>query len=97
MRVIEPIPYNSANIAIRAHQISFTNDSNQENTFPCWLGNSIETPQRMTLFLKLHNPPESKSDYDLQAEIFKEKWATIKDRPLPWYVRLDSLRLILME
>ncbi|RUT04359.1 hypothetical protein DSM106972_045870 [Dulcicalothrix desertica PCC 7102] len=97
LRVIEPIPYNSSNIAIRAHQITFTNDSNQENTFSCWLANSIETPHRMTLFLKLHNPPESKSDYHLQAEIFKEKWVTLKDRPLPWYVCLDSLRLILME
>jgi molybdate transport system permease protein len=27
----------------------------------------------------------------------KEKWATLKDQPMPWYVRLDPLRLILME
>ncbi|BAZ21282.1 molybdate ABC transporter inner membrane subunit [Kalymmatonema gypsitolerans NIES-4073] len=32
-----------------------------------------------------------------QAEVFKEKWATLKDQPMPWYVRLDPLRLILME
>ncbi|MEH1912151.1 MAG: hypothetical protein V7L05_30170 [Nostoc sp.] len=39
----------------------------------------------------------SHQDYHLQAEVFKEKWATIKDEPFPWYVRLDPLRLILME
>ncbi len=97
LQVIEPIPSNLSHIGIRAHQISFTNDPSQENTFPCWLANSIETPHRMTVFLKLQSPPEKKSDYHLQAEIFKEKWATIKDQPFPWDVRLDSLRLILME
>ena len=97
LQVIEPIPNNLSYIGIRAHQISFTNDPNQENTFPCWLANSIETPHRMTVFLKLNNPSENVGDYHLQAEVFKEKWATIKDRPFPWYVRLDSLRLILMD
>ncbi len=97
LQVIEPISHNLSYVGIRAHQITFTNDANRENTFPCWLANSIETPHRMTVFLKLHHPSQSKSDYHLQAELFKEKWTTIKDRPFPWYVRLDSLRLILME
>jgi molybdate transport system permease protein len=97
LRVIAPIPSNLSHVGIRAHQISFTNDANQENAFSCWLANSIQTPHRMTLFLKLQSPPEGVRDYHLQAEVFKEKWATIKDQTFPWYVRLDSLRLILME
>jgi molybdate ABC transporter permease protein len=97
LRVVEPIPTNISHIGIRAHQITFTNDANQENTFPCWLANTIETPHRMTVFLKLQSSPENVGDYHLQAEVFKEKWTTIKDKPFPWYVRLDSLRLILME
>jgi molybdate transport system permease protein len=51
----------------------------------------------MTLFLKLHSAHSNSDDYHLQAEVFKEKWATMKDQPLPWYIRLDPLRLILME
>ncbi|WP_414623948.1 molybdate ABC transporter permease subunit [Calothrix sp. CCY 0018] len=97
LQIIEPIPKNLSYVGIRAHQITFTNDANRENTFPCWLANSIETPHRMTLFLKLHYPAQNKSDYHLQAELFKEKWTTIKDKSFPWYVRLDSLRLILMD
>ncbi|MEB3215090.1 MAG: molybdate ABC transporter permease subunit [Nostocales cyanobacterium 94392] len=97
LRVIEPIPENLSYIGIRAHQVNFTNNADRENTFPCWLANCIETPHRMTLFLKLQSPPENVRDYHLQAEIFKEKWLTIKDQSFPWYVRLDSLRLILME
>jgi molybdate transport system permease protein len=60
------------------------------------LVNSIETPHRVTVFLKLQYPPKHAGDYHLQAELFKEKWATIEQQPLPWYVRLDPARLILM-
>ncbi len=97
LQVIEPIKSKLSHIGIRAHQFIFTNDSSQENTFPCWVVRTSETPHRMTLFLKLHSAGKNSQDYHLQAEVFKEKWATMKDQPFPWYVRLDPLRLILME
>lgn len=97
LQVKEPIPESLSYLGIRAHQISFTHDPNQDNTFPCWLTSTIETPHRMTLFLKLHSSPADNQDYHLQAEVFKEKWATLKDQPFPWYVRLDPLRLMLMK
>ncbi|HYX16262.1 MAG TPA: molybdate ABC transporter permease subunit [Nostoc sp.] len=97
LKVIEPLKSELSHIGIRAHQFIFTNDSSQENTFPCWLVRTSETPHRMTLFLKLHSASKNSQDYHLQAEVFKEKWATMKDQAFPWYVRLDPLRLILME
>ncbi|HEY9872858.1 MAG TPA: molybdate ABC transporter permease subunit [Candidatus Obscuribacterales bacterium] len=97
LRVIETIPDNLAYVAIRAHQLTFPNNSQQENTFPCWVVQTSETPHRMTLYLKLHHPPANAQDYHLQAEVFKEKWAVIKDRPFPWYIRLDPLSVILLE
>ncbi|WYL98476.1 MAG: molybdate ABC transporter permease subunit [Gloeotrichia echinulata DVL01] len=97
LQVVEPINSELSHIGIRAHQIIFTNDPNQENTFKCWLVRTSETPHRMTLFLKLNSPAHSPQDYHLQAEVFKEKWATLKDQPFPWYVRLDPQRLLLME
>lgn len=96
LQILEPIPEELSQVGIRAHQIVFTKDSNQENTFPCWLVRTSETPHRMTLFLKLHSPATNPHDYHLQAEVFKEKWVTMKDQPFPWYVRLDALRLMLM-
>ena len=69
----------------------------QSNTFPCWLAATSETPHRMTLYLKLHRPPTSERDYHLQAEVFKEKWSSLKDQSLPWTVYLDPLKLILLE
>ena len=49
------------------------------------------------MYLKLNYPCRDFEDYDLQVEIYKEKWDVIKDRPFPWYVRLEPLRLMLME
>lgn len=98
LQVMEAIPAELSDVGIRAHQISVMPqpDSNQNNTFPCWLTSTSETPHRMTLFLKFNAEPTSLQDYHVQAEIFKEKWQAIKDHPFPWHVRLDPFRLILM-
>ncbi|MBD3880191.1 molybdate ABC transporter permease subunit [Phormidium tenue FACHB-886] len=96
---IEPLPDSLTQVGIRAHQIKFlTGDSsaNSENTFPCWLAATSETPHRITLYLTLNHPPTQPSDYHLQAEVFKERWATLKDQPFPWQVQLEPLRLILL-
>ena len=97
LQVIEPIPDVLSHVGIRAHQLTFTNNSSHENTFPCWLVKTSETPHRITLFLKLNHPSTNANDYHLQAEVFKEKWAILKDQPFPWHVRLDPLRLMLLE
>lgn len=97
LQVVEPIPKALAYVGIRAHQLTFPLHLNQENTFACWLVATSETPHRMTIYLKLHESPAHSQDYHLQAEVFKEKWVILKDRPSPWYVRLDPLRLLLMQ
>ncbi|AFZ13383.1 molybdate ABC transporter, inner membrane subunit [Crinalium epipsammum PCC 9333] len=97
LNVVEPIPDQLNYVGIRAHQLTFPKDTNKENTFPCWLVNTSETPHRITLYLKLHHPPTSDQDYHLQAEVFKEKWAVIKDRPFPWLIHLHPLQLMLLE
>ena len=99
LTTVEPLPLNLVQIGIRAHHIAFLAPSAPDlpNTFRCWLAATSETPHRMTLFLKLHAPPSSESDYHLQAEVFKEKWSDLKAQAFPWRVRLDPLRLVLLE
>ncbi|XGV97969.1 MAG: molybdate ABC transporter permease subunit [Leptolyngbya sp. BL-A-14] len=97
LQVVESLPNRLAYVGIRAHQISFTNKSDQANTFPCWLVSTSETPHRMTVFLKFHTPPTHPQDYHLQAEVFKEKWDTLKHNALPWLIQLDPLKLLLLE
>ncbi len=97
LAVVESVPESLASVGIRAHQISFVRECDRENTFACWIALTVETPHRVTLYLKLHSPPHNSQDYQLQAEVFKEKWRAIKDHPFPWYVHLERIRLILME
>jgi molybdate ABC transporter permease protein len=103
LQVANVIPDDLAQVGIRAHQVKFleitkgSEDSFQRaNVFPCWLSATRETPHRMTLYLKLHSPPISPTDYQIQAEVFKENWILLKDLPLPLSVYLDPARLILL-
>jgi molybdate transport system permease protein len=97
LTVVEPIPKSLVSVGIRAHQLSFVRGCDRENTFACWIASTVETPHRVTLYLKLHSPPNHSQDYHLQAEVFKEKWRAMKDNPFPWYVQIEPIRLILME
>jgi ABC-type sulfate/molybdate transport systems ATPase subunit len=97
LTVIEPIPDSLAHVGIRAHQFVFFPDPTAANSFPCWLVKTSETPHRMTIFLKFNCAPVDTEDYHVQAEVFKDKWLTLKEVPLPWQVQLDPLRLILMQ
>lgn len=94
---VEPLPTALSQVGIRAHQLRFNEETEGENVFPCWIAATSETPHRITLYLKLNTPPENPADYHLQAELFKEKWALLKEREFPWQVQLDPLRLMLME
>lgn len=98
LQVVEALPQDLSDVGIRAHQLRLMPqpEEAQSNTFPCWLASTSETPHRITLFLKLNTVPQDTQDYHVQAEVFKENWRTLKESPLPWYVQLDPLRLMLM-
>jgi molybdate transport system permease protein len=88
-------------IGIRAHHIDFVESvgdaAGQENIFPCWVVRTSETPFRITLFLKLDQAHGEAGSYHLQAEVFKEKWQGLRERPFPWHVRLAPESLFLMD
>ncbi|HEY9626831.1 MAG TPA: sulfate/molybdate ABC transporter ATP-binding protein [Coleofasciculaceae cyanobacterium] len=83
-------------LGIRAHHLRFSDRPDLENTFPCWLVKTRETPHRMTLYLTLQ-PPLANQQPHLQAEVLKETWATLQAKPFPWYVQLDPARLMLLK
>jgi ABC-type sulfate/molybdate transport systems ATPase subunit len=110
LRVADTIAGPPAYVAIRAHHIDFVESSGPgasvENVFPCWLVRSSETPFRITLFLSLREPgtPAASArprnagaaDFDLQAEVFREKWERFRDQPQPWHVHVSPSALFLM-
>jgi molybdate transport system permease protein len=111
LQTLEPVLPTHTHVGIRAHRLTFRDrpspdpanpDSanpglaNPDNTFPCWIAWTSETPHRISLYLKLGSPPVDLDDYHLQAEVFKDKWADLKDRSFPWHVHLDPAHLLLL-
>lgn len=97
LQTVEPISSRYTYVGMRPHQITFPTTSDHPNTVPAWLAWTSETPHRMTLYLKLGEQPIDFDDYHLQAEVFKEKWEDLKDRPLPWFTSLEPLKLLLLS
>jgi len=100
LRVEQTISKPPAFLGIRAHHIDFLESmpagAPSENVLPCWLVRTSETPFRITLYLSLRQPAAGTSAYDLQAEVFKEKWQRFRSLPYPWHVRLSPDSLFLM-
>jgi ABC-type sulfate/molybdate transport systems ATPase subunit len=97
LEVTQAPPEGLAYVGVRAHHLAFAESSGAANTFPCWLARSNSTPFRTTLYLKLHAPPSSADEHHLEAEVFKDRWLELSEKPFPWYVRLDAERLFLMS
>ncbi|MDA0673942.1 MAG: sulfate/molybdate ABC transporter ATP-binding protein, partial [Cyanobacteria bacterium] len=96
LQVSEPIPPDLLHLGIRAHHLQFGSAPDAPNTFPGWLAMITETQHKVTLYIKLHSEPHSPHDYHLQAEVYREKWERLSDRPCPWPIYLDPTRLIMM-
>jgi molybdate ABC transporter permease protein len=84
-------------VGMRSHQIAFTSEREGENSFACWPLGTSEAPHEITVYLRLHAPAQGDDPPHLQADISKELWRELQTRPLPWYVRLDRDRLLLLE
>ncbi|MBD2109811.1 molybdate ABC transporter permease subunit [Nodosilinea sp. FACHB-13] len=96
LQTLEPVLPIHTHVGIRAHRLTFPEQPTQPNTFPGWIAWTSETPHRISLYLKLGSPPSGLDDYHLQAEVFKDRWAELKERPFPWYVHLDPAQLLLL-
>ncbi len=60
LEVTEPVPADLSQVGFRAHHLTFVEAPDRANTFRCWVMSTSETPHRMTVFLKLHSPPDDR-------------------------------------
>lgn len=107
LRVSQHTPSDLSYIGIRAHHLIFREVAGEQgaagskaqeesNVFPCWPVRAVETPFRVTLYLQLSEPRAGRAHHHLEAEIFKDNWARLRDLPVPWHVELRPERLFLM-
>ena len=92
-----PVSNVLTHMGLRSHQITFQPTADGVNTFPCWLVATSEAPHEMTLYLRLHGAAQVGDPAHLQADLPKELWRTLQQRPQPWQVRFDPARLLLLE
>ena len=97
LKVEANIPDGTDYVGIRAHDLRIVNHAAADNTFPCWLVDSIESPFETTLYLRLHAPPKEGDAAHLEAEISREFWAELSSRPQPWHVFLDPASLLSVQ
>ncbi|MDB9527249.1 molybdate ABC transporter permease subunit [Oscillatoria sp. CS-180] len=97
LQVKMPMPSETGYIGLRAHHVKYLLEPCRGNTFPGWLAMVSETQHRVTLYIKLHSEPTSPQDYHLQAEIHREKWASLQKLPFPWPIWLDPNSLITLK
>jgi molybdate transport system permease protein len=101
LRVTQTLAKPHEHVAIRAHHIRVHGAGEnaaegRENVFPCWLASITETPFRVTLDLRIGDPPASPTDFHVQAEVFKREWEGFRNLPQPWQVELAPDRLFLL-
>ncbi|WP_448573321.1 sulfate/molybdate ABC transporter ATP-binding protein [Trichothermofontia sp.] len=100
LQTAAPLSPHHTHIGIHAHQITFLESLDQSpiqpNTLSAWVAWISETPHRITIYLKLGKPPIDTKDYQLQVEVFKEKWDQLKKRSMPWLTCLSRDRLMLL-
>ncbi|MBV8903339.1 MAG: ATP-binding cassette domain-containing protein [Acidobacteriia bacterium] len=93
----EPVPHQIKYVGIRAHHVRITAAATATNAFPCWLTGQVESPFEMTLYLRLHAPPQPGDGPHLEAEVSHAEWAQISAVPQPWTAVLDPVRLLLLS
>lgn len=97
LRISCDLPAEAEYAGIRAHDVRVAPESRGENTFPCWLIDSIESPFETTLYLRLHAPPGEGDHAHLEAEISREQWIELSTHPQPWSIELSPARLLFLR
>jgi molybdate ABC transporter permease protein len=97
LRLSGPVPPGSNFVGIRAHHVQVATESPEENAFPCWPVGQVESPFEITLYLRLHAPPEPGDRPHLEAEMPHAAWKELSQEPRPWKVVLDPARLLLLR
>jgi molybdate ABC transporter permease protein len=95
LRVAGPL-IGMTHVGVRAHDLRFVDSPEGENTFPCWLTGSVDSPFETAAYLRLGQPPEPDDPPHLEAELSRDAWAARRTQAQPWYVRLETERLLLL-
>ena len=91
------IPDNIAKVAIRSPRITFVETNEGINVFAAWIANQIKLPNRVTLYLKLHSPPNNSNYYHLEMQITLNEWQQLPTCADSYWVQLLPSQIIMFQ
>ncbi len=91
------VPDDISYLGIRAHYLEMNEQPGDKNTFQCWSVFTSEALFNIKVYLKFSSPERDTKNYDILWDIPKEEWKLIKDKPLPWKIRINPEKVILMK
>ena len=95
----EKVNFSISYVGIRAHYLELTEKYFLEDTnvFDCWPAFTNETLFRTKVYIKLNDPPDVLKNYHMLCDISKEEWDLIKDKPLPWKIRINPEKIFFIR
>jgi ABC-type sulfate/molybdate transport systems ATPase subunit len=96
LQLTAAVPPGATHIGIREHHLALADDTPAVNTFPCRPARVTESPHTVILELLLEGNGPSGAQC-LYAELDKEEWEMLREKPSPWPLRLDPARLFLTK
>lgn len=82
-----------SHIGIRAHDITIATNNSDDNIIKCNISSIVEGSFTFTIYLKNAIAKNNNEIYDLQLEIPKEQWLSIKDKTEPLNIKLNANKL----
>ncbi|SDG27849.1 sulfate/molybdate ABC transporter ATP-binding protein [Desulfosporosinus hippei] len=83
------------NVGVHAHLLEVARDEKEDNVFKCWPKSTSETPSRTIVYLLTKSDKQEQDHYTLQWEITKQTWLKLKNKPQPWYLKINLNDLII--
>jgi molybdate transport system permease protein len=86
-------------IGYRSHHFRFQREAEGANVFLCWLVETSESAHEMTLYLRLHEPPEREDPVrgaHVQADIPKAQWRALAVQPQPWKIQFVPEQILVL-
>ncbi|MBU3182644.1 sulfate/molybdate ABC transporter ATP-binding protein [Clostridium psychrophilum] len=81
-------------IGIRAHYLEICEADEVINTFNCWVVFTSEALFRTKVYLKFSEPIGNEKDYHVMCDVSKEEWNLIKQKSLPFKIKINPEKVI---
>lgn len=97
LKLNKKVNYPLSYLGIREHNINIADKHNKDNTFKCKINYVNEGPFTVTIYLDNAKKSPYAGTGNLQWEVSKEKWESLKKLQQPWNIHIDSEKVFIIR